>query len=331
MLKPLPYPNAKKLVFVERKYPQDFGISVSIPKFNVWRDGNKVLDHMAALSGSARCLWTRIFGGAKDIVGRTVTLGDDPYVVVGVLSPEFKPMPETDIWLPLQPDPNSNNNGHYLRVAARLKSGVSLEPANAQLNTVGEEYRRQFPEWMEKQESVAAVPMQEELSRQFLPTVLVLMGAQHRTRSLLVVTEIALALVLLIGATLLIHTISALQSVDPGFDPKDIVTMQTSLKVQQRTTHEFGVRLSLGATSVNIIKLILIEAFRLTAAGLILGVLGALGLTRLLSSLLFGVRTTDPATFVAVSLVLSVIACVAACIPAHRAIAVNPVIALRME
>jgi len=243
-------------------------------------------------------LWTRIFGGAKDIVGRTVTLGDDPYVVVGVLSPEFKPMPETDIWLPLQPDPNSNNNGNYLRVADRLKSGVSLEPANAQLNIVGEEYRRQFPEWMEKQESVAAVPMQEELSRQFLPTVLVLMGAQHRTRSLLVVTEIALALVLLIGATLLIHTISALQSVDPGFDPKDIVTMQTSLKVQQRTTHEFGVRLSLGATSVNIIKLILIEAFRLTAAGLILGVRGALGLTRLLSSLLFGVRTTDPATFV---------------------------------
>src|SRR5437773_12488148 len=79
-------------------------------------------------------------------------------------SPEFKPMPETDIWLPLQPDPNSNNNGHYLRVAARLKSGVSLEPANAQLNIVGEEYRRQFPEWLEKQESIAAVPMQEELS-----------------------------------------------------------------------------------------------------------------------------------------------------------------------
>src|SRR5438552_4584646 len=48
LLKPLPYPNAKELVFVERKYPQDFGISVSIPKFNVWRDGNKVLDHMAA-------------------------------------------------------------------------------------------------------------------------------------------------------------------------------------------------------------------------------------------------------------------------------------------
>jgi len=55
LLKPLPYPNAKELVFVERKYPQDFGISVSIPKFNVWRNRNKVLDHMAALSGWARC------------------------------------------------------------------------------------------------------------------------------------------------------------------------------------------------------------------------------------------------------------------------------------
>jgi putative ABC transport system permease protein len=776
LLKPLPYPNAKDLVIVQRKYPQGFGNTVSIPKFNAWRNGNQVLDHMAAfdmggpgvnLRGSdlpelvraihvsyeyfplfgataalgrtfsadedkpggpkvavlSHGLWTRIFGGSKDIVGRAVTLGDDPYVIVGVLRPEFKPMPETDIWLPLQPDPNSTNQGHYLRVAARLKSGVSLDTANAQLKLAGENYRRQFPEWMEKQESVAAVPMQQDLSRQFVPTVLILMGTvvfvlliacanlanlllaravagqraltirlalgatrmqlirqllveslllalmgglsglflawagvnfllnlfatnfpglqmsitemsvidwrvlvftlaasvltgvlcgivpaiqfsrpdpsiilqqtsarsgtgrtQHRTRSLLVVTEIALALVLLIGATLLIRTITALQSVDPGFDPNDIVTMQTSLNssrymsnqafanlerlaveriesipgvfgatptvvpplvgqavdlpftiegrtlgagdrfngdeewrfigphyfstlnvpirrgrafddrdvlastrvviineamakkywpkedpigkritigkglgpqfeepgreivgiagdvrehglnkaappvmyvpiaqlsdgfvafansvipitwivhtklplarlteelrkqflsiddhlavasvrtlseinaaslarerismnmlavfsaialllaavgifglmshsVQQRT-HEFGVRLSLGATPGNILKLILVEALKLTTAGVILGVLGAFGLTRLLSSLLFGVRSTDPATFIVVSAILGVIACLAACIPARRAIAVNPVIALRME
>ena len=62
-----------------------------------------------------------------------------------------------------------------------------------------------------------------------------------------------------------------------------------------------------------------------------IGVAAALGLTRLLSSLLFGVRSTDSATFVAVSLVLGVIACVAACIPVHRVITVNPVIALRTE
>jgi predicted lysophospholipase L1 biosynthesis ABC-type transport system permease subunit len=103
-----------------------------------------------------------------------------------------------------------------------------------------------------------------------------------------------------------------------------------SHSVQQRT-HEFGVRLSLGATPGNIIKLILTEALRLTAAGLTLGVLAAVGLTRLLSSLLFGVRPTDPATFVVMSLLLGVIACMAACIPARRATAVNPVIALRME
>src|SRR5262249_42139309 len=48
LLKPLPYPNAKELVIVQRKYPQGFGNSVSIPKFNAWRKGNKVLDHMAA-------------------------------------------------------------------------------------------------------------------------------------------------------------------------------------------------------------------------------------------------------------------------------------------
>jgi len=70
---------------------------------------------------------------------------------------------------------------------------------------------------------------------------------------------------------------------------------------------------------------------KLTSIGLILGALGAIGLTRLLSSLLFGVKPTDPVTFTAVSALLSIVAFVAAYIPARRAMAVDAVVALRYE
>ena len=56
LLKPLPYPNAKDLVIVQRKYPQGFGNTVSIPKFNAWRNSNQVLDHIAAFGPKSRWL-----------------------------------------------------------------------------------------------------------------------------------------------------------------------------------------------------------------------------------------------------------------------------------
>jgi ABC-type antimicrobial peptide transport system permease subunit len=100
--------------------------------------------------------------------------------------------------------------------------------------------------------------------------------------------------------------------------------------VQQRT-QELGVRLSLGATTGDILKLILGHAMKLTILGLLIGVLGAQGLTRLLKSLLYGVGSSDPATFIVVPLALGVIGFVAAYIPARRAIGISPVIALRAD
>ena len=430
LLRPLPYPNSEDIVLVERKFSEGTGNSVSIPKFNVWKRENQVLDHLSAydfsgpgvnmrgtefpeqvkaihvsadyfaLFGAATSLgrtfspeedrpgapkvavlshglWTRQFGSAPDIVGRSVTLGDEPHTIIGVIGSEFRPQPEAELWLPLQPDPNSTNQGHYLTVAGRLKPGITLETANAQLELVGEQFRREYPEWMQADERVTALPMQEGMSREFRPTLLILMGAvgfvlliacanlaslllaravgrqkslavrvalgatrmrlvaqllteslllafaggisgliiaywgvrslvnlvttsipgfsvgvtdmsimdwrvlvfivgisvvtgtlfgiapalqfsrpdlssvlqqtggrsgmgrgQHRTRSMLVVTEIALALVLLISATLLIRTITALRAVDPGFDPTNVVIMETSLSSNRYTTNQ---------------------------------------------------------------------------------------------
>ena len=103
-----------------------------------------------------------------------------------------------------------------------------------------------------------------------------------------------------------------------------------SYSVAQRT-HEMGVRAALGASRMDQLGLVLGSGMRLTATGLVLGVLGALGLTRLLSSLLFGVSPRDPWTLVAVCVILTSVAAAACFIPARRATRVSPIVALRHE
>ncbi len=95
--------------------------------------------------------------------------------------------------------------------------------------------------------------------------------------------------------------------------------------------HEFGIRAALGAERKDILKLVVGQAFKLTLAGIAIGVVGALGLTRFLSSLLYGVEATDPLTFIAVSLILAGVALLASYIPARRAAKVDPMVALRHE
>jgi putative ABC transport system permease protein len=100
--------------------------------------------------------------------------------------------------------------------------------------------------------------------------------------------------------------------------------------VSQRT-HEMGVRLALGAQAGDVAKVVIGEGLALALAGIGIGLGAALALTRVMTSLLFGVTTTDPTTFGVVSVLLTTVALLACWIPARRAMRVDPLISLRAE
>jgi ABC-type antimicrobial peptide transport system permease subunit len=103
-----------------------------------------------------------------------------------------------------------------------------------------------------------------------------------------------------------------------------------SYLVSQRKS-EMGIRLALGAQPWDILRLILGQGLKLITIGVIVGLAAAVALTRLLSSLLFGVSATDPVTFIVIPLILAGVALGASFVPARKATKVDPIIALRNE
>jgi putative ABC transport system permease protein len=96
-------------------------------------------------------------------------------------------------------------------------------------------------------------------------------------------------------------------------------------------TREIGIRMALGAQGRDVLKLIVGKGLVLTFIGIALGLLGALGITRVMQAMLFGISATDWVTFTAVATLLAFVGLIAALIPARRATKVDPLVALRYE
>ena len=183
-------------------------------------------------------LWTRRFGSNPNIVGSTLSLGNEAYTVVGVLGKSFFSDPEADLYLPFQFDPNSANQGHYFLAAGRLKPGVTLAQANALLKVAADQFRHQYPEALDVHESFAVQPLRDSIVSDVRSSLFIMLGA--------------VSLVLLIACAnvanlLLIHA--------------------TGRK------REFAIRAALGAGRARIILQLLTESILLSVTGGILGLL----------------------------------------------------------
>src|SRR5215469_7745187 len=122
-------------------------------------------------------LWKRRFGGDRGIIGNNIQLNGKPYQVVGVIGRDFVTDNPADIWLPFQFELSSQDQAHYFEVIARLKPGVTVPIANAQLKLAADQYRTTYPGTLGPNNSFGVVLLQELMVRDTRSSLYVLLGA----------------------------------------------------------------------------------------------------------------------------------------------------------
>ena len=122
-------------------------------------------------------LWKRRFGGDRGIIGNNIQLNGQPYQVVGVIGRDFVTDNPADLWLPFQFELSSQDQAHYFEVIARLKPGVTVSMANAQLKLAASQYRTTYPGTLGPNDGFGAVLWQELMVRDTRSSLYVLLGS----------------------------------------------------------------------------------------------------------------------------------------------------------
>jgi putative ABC transport system permease protein len=123
-------------------------------------------------------LWKQQFGGDTSITGKSISLNGEAYTVVGVMPGGFESRPSADVWVPLRPVFNPQNDGGPLFIVlGRLKPGATLKAAQSDMKRVGEHFRTDFPDFMGKDETVTVVDYQEHMVGDVRRALLILLGA----------------------------------------------------------------------------------------------------------------------------------------------------------
>jgi predicted permease len=251
-------PEQAKALRVSQDYFRVFGVAPLMGRtFNAQEDApNGPLATVLSYN-----LWQARLGGDASILGRSLTVDGQPATVIGILPKGFVSEPDTDLFLPMQADPASTNQGHYLRIAGRLKAGVTIERARAEMKAVGERFRAIYPQWMDKNESVGMQPLQEAMTGSVKTPLLILLGA--------------------VGFVLLIACANV----------ANLLLARAAARAK-----ELAVRAAIGASRARVVRQLLTESLLLALAGGTLGfALGSWGVRVLLLLAPGNIpRMTDP-------------------------------------